>query len=218
MTRDVPIACTLAPTAYADRMAWVTTLNRTSLRAYDRRGRVLRLTYAADALAQVRELVRLESTCCAFLDFHVEETAHAIHLRIEAPDADGADVLLAPFLAGAASTVVGPTTFFTRADAAAGEPSRGCTGPVPAPPPAVALPRGVPGVVAATGVAAAACGVCCVLPIAVPALAVSTVGSVVTVIAGGYWWAIAVGVAALVVAVAYGWSMVEPYVSSVLRS
>ena len=53
-----PIACTLAPGAYKDRLAWIAALNRDALRSYERRGLVLELTYRPEARERVHELVR----------------------------------------------------------------------------------------------------------------------------------------------------------------
>jgi hypothetical protein len=99
MTAAVPIACTLAPDALVGRVEWITTLNRAFLRAHASQGTALLLTYAADAAAEVRELVRRERECCAFLTFALDEADDAVRLRIEAPDVDGVEALLAPFLA-----------------------------------------------------------------------------------------------------------------------
>jgi membrane protein implicated in regulation of membrane protease activity len=58
---------------------------------------------------------------------------------------------------------------------------------------------GVIAVTAATG--AVACGVCCVLPFALPAVALAGVGSIVALLAGALFWATALAV----VAVAGAW-------------
>lgn len=51
--------------------------------------------------------------------------------------------------------------------------------------------------------AALACGVCCVLPFALPAVALATFGGALAVVAGIHWWVLAVAVVA--VAAAWGW-------------
>ena len=61
------------------------------------------------------------------------------------------------------------------------------------------------GVAAGTGaVAALACGVCCVLPLALPATALSAFGGVIALAAHAYWWAL--GAAGALVAA--GWASV----------
>jgi len=101
-----PIACTLAPEDYADRLAWIGRLNRESLRSHRLDGVTLELVYDGTASGQVRELVRREERCCAFLRFSMDETGSAIRLLIEAPveacDSTGTitSTLFAPFLAG----------------------------------------------------------------------------------------------------------------------
>jgi hypothetical protein len=100
-----PIACTLTSTDYADRLAWIGTLNRESLRSHRQIGATLELVYDPTASARVRELVRREEKCCAFLRFSIDETSDAIHLLIQAPpearDSAAAltGTLFAPFLA-----------------------------------------------------------------------------------------------------------------------
>lgn len=97
-----PIACTLTPGEYADRIRLIEVLNRTALRAYALDGSTLVLTYAPAAAAWVRELAEHESRCCAFLILRVDETPDAIRLTVTAPDAaDKAPaILLAPFVTG----------------------------------------------------------------------------------------------------------------------
>jgi hypothetical protein len=104
MTIPLPIACTLTPGDYSERLTWIAKLNRESLRSFHQNDLTLELVYDISASSQVRELVQREQTCCAFLHFDVAETADAIHLRIQAPpgarDSTGAlaGALFAPFL------------------------------------------------------------------------------------------------------------------------
>src|SRR4051812_43270285 len=84
-TDPPPIACTLGAGDYAERLAWIATLNGDALLTHRRHDLTLDLTYAPEAAAQVRELVRREEACCAFLRFTVDVTSDAVHLRIEAP-------------------------------------------------------------------------------------------------------------------------------------
>ena len=68
-----PIACTLALGAFKSRTAQIAALNQDALRKHARRDLVLELSYAPDARERVRELVRNERRCCAFLGFELHE-------------------------------------------------------------------------------------------------------------------------------------------------
>ena len=81
-----PIACTLTASDLRDRLAWIATLNRDSLRGYDRSGLTLQLRYAPQAVQQVGELMRQEQACCAFLTFEMHEQTDAVILTIKAPE------------------------------------------------------------------------------------------------------------------------------------
>lgn len=97
-----PIACTLTPGAYAERVTWIAALNRRALRSHSQSGGVLTLIYVPGVATEVRELVRREAECCAFLHFELDVAADAPRLTVAVPAhaRDAADVLLAPFLAG----------------------------------------------------------------------------------------------------------------------
>lgn len=109
-TAALPIACTLGPGDYRERMAWIAALNRMALRDFTQDGRRLVLTYAPDAAELVRELVRREQDCCAFLTFTVQEDPEAVRLTVEAPAEAGesAAALFEPFTAP--ETAAAPTT------------------------------------------------------------------------------------------------------------
>jgi hypothetical protein len=81
-----PIACTLAPGDYLARLVWIAKLARDALRGSERRDLVLELRYALDAADRVREMVRKEQACCAFLTFDLQETPEEIQLMIRAPE------------------------------------------------------------------------------------------------------------------------------------
>jgi hypothetical protein len=106
MTRPAlpPIACTLAPGDYRTRLAWLAALARDALRGFRWRDLVLELRYAPEAVERVREMVRKERECCAFLAFDLEETEREIRLTIRAPEeARGAlGMLFRQFLKSAA--------------------------------------------------------------------------------------------------------------------
>lgn len=101
MTDRPPIACTLSLGEYAERLAWIAKLNG-SLRRYERRGLALELHYPAEEVTRVQELIRRESSCCAFLRFEIETASRATVLRIHAPEEtrDIVETILAPFLSG----------------------------------------------------------------------------------------------------------------------
>jgi hypothetical protein len=96
-----PIACTLGPADFKDRVGWIRELSAKSLRSHRRDGLVLELTYDRSAAANVHEFVRREQACCGFLRFDVRESAKAVHVTITAPsEAQGAvDELFAHFVA-----------------------------------------------------------------------------------------------------------------------
>jgi hypothetical protein len=156
-TDPAPIACTLTPGALRERTGWIADLNRTYLRAHRRDGGVLELAYARAALPQVRELVRREAECCAFLRFDVAEEGDLIGLRVAVPSEalEHASALLAPFLAG------------TDGGGSGSSPKRTLMG----------------------AAAVVACGACCALPFALPAVALTSLGSVSAVAADVAGWA-----------------------------
>jgi hypothetical protein len=81
-----PIACTLTAGDLRDRLAWIATLNRDAQRGYGRSALTLRLRYDPQAVQQVRELMRQEEACCAFLTFEMHEETDAVTLTIKAPE------------------------------------------------------------------------------------------------------------------------------------
>jgi hypothetical protein len=102
-TESAPIACTLIPGDYKTRLAWIAELARHALRSHERRDLEVELVYAADAAQHVRELVRREQDCCAFLTVDLDERPDEIRLRIKAPERarEVADLLLGQFLPSA---------------------------------------------------------------------------------------------------------------------
>jgi hypothetical protein len=102
---EPPVACTLAAGDYKARIAWIADLNAASLRAHRRDDLRLELTYALDAGDRVREMMRREQACCAFLTFEVCEARDEVRLTIVAPERarDAVDGVFAPFLPAAAA-------------------------------------------------------------------------------------------------------------------
>jgi hypothetical protein len=99
-TDQQPIACTLTPGDLRDRLAWIAALNRDALRSHDRADLTLQLRYAPQAVQQVRNLMRQEQACCAFLSFEIHEQPDEVTLTIKAPEQARAeiDALFEPFL------------------------------------------------------------------------------------------------------------------------
>jgi hypothetical protein len=181
------IACTLAPSAYRDRLNWIGVLTRDALRNYMRAGLTLELHYAAEARDRVREMVRNEQTCCAFLRFDVRHTANEIVVTITAPESarEAADTLFEQFIAGAPAqggcscSAAGSSSDKPRGTSAAG---------------ATAL-------TAAAG--AMVCAACCVLPFALPAAVLASVGGVLAWVDHIHIWVTRLAIVAVVVA--WGW-------------
>jgi hypothetical protein len=95
-----PIACTLQPGDYQQRLAWIAELARDGLRAVRRNDLRLELEYAPHVVDRVREMVVKERSCCAFLDFDLAETETGVQVVITAPERarDVADDQFAQFV------------------------------------------------------------------------------------------------------------------------
>ncbi len=87
MDTEVPIACTLSPTEYRDRLADIAALSREALRHVERRGLTLELRYGSEAATRVRQLVEQERKCCPFLKFELHEGTDEVCLVVTAPPA-----------------------------------------------------------------------------------------------------------------------------------
>jgi hypothetical protein len=81
-----PIACTLTQGDFKERVQWIRKLSHESLRDVHREPLALHLTYDVSAAPRVREMVRKEEACCAFLHFDLREDAQGVHLSITAPE------------------------------------------------------------------------------------------------------------------------------------
>ncbi len=103
-----PIACNLTAANLKDRMAWIGELTRDALRSHERRDLVLNLRYAPDAADRVREMVRKEQECCAFLTFETHQDLDEIRLTITEPEAarKAADELFEQFVASVPTKTV----------------------------------------------------------------------------------------------------------------
>lgn len=176
-----PIACSLDASAHAHRIDSISQINAQGLCAHERDGRVLRLTYSLEMTVPIRQLVAQESECCAFLNFTIEEGDGRLRLTIHPPDVspDELDTLFAPFLA--VTSAMPEETLH--------QPSGGR----------------VPGAAATSAaVVALACGVCCVVPFAFPAVALTATGGILAAFAGTYRWMMNVAIALTVA----GWAWV----------
>lgn len=81
-----PIACTLAPGDFKERLAWITDLTRDALLSHRRRDLELDLRFRPETTERVRALVRRERACCAFLTFDLREAPGEVQLTIRAPE------------------------------------------------------------------------------------------------------------------------------------
>lgn len=104
-TDDRTVARTLDAEAWHGHLEWIAGLNRAALIAARREGRSLVLAYRPEHAAIVRELVRRERRCCAFLSFDFKEAAAAVALVIGVPErvSDDIETILEPFKATAAA-------------------------------------------------------------------------------------------------------------------
>ena len=178
-----PIACTLPSGEFSERMVWIAGLNRASLLRHQQQDLHLELMYAGDAVAQVRELVRREQQCCAFLTFVLREQEGTVTLTIDAPES--ARATATEIVRAIPSEGTERHRLCMRDSRSPNQTSQSichcsCSFKCDA---------------------ASVCGVCCVLPFALPSVVVSTFGGVFAAFAGVYWWALAVAV----IAVASGW-------------
>jgi hypothetical protein len=81
-----PIACTLTASDYKERLGQIAELARDALRSHNRTGLVLTLRYDAAAAERVRDMVRRERDCCAFLTFECSKQGNEIVVTISAPE------------------------------------------------------------------------------------------------------------------------------------
>jgi hypothetical protein len=97
--QETPIACSLDAGAFKTRTELIRKLTERHLRHASRTTLRLELTYAPEALSEVRDLVRMEEACCAFLTFDLKHDASGVFVTITAPTAAAAaaDDLFAHF-------------------------------------------------------------------------------------------------------------------------
>ena len=94
-----PIACTLEVGDFKERLAWIANLNRGALLGSRRDDLRLELAYAPHALKDVREMMRREQQCCAFLGFDLIVEDDVIRLVVTAPEEarEAAELVFEPF-------------------------------------------------------------------------------------------------------------------------
>lgn len=190
-TEAPPIACTLDTGSFRERQSWIANLNVRALLSSKRDGVVTILEYDRRALEDVRKFVRSEKACCGFLDFALRECGDKVLVTITAPEvaAEAADTLFQQF---EAKTIV------------AAAPPCSCGPKRPAQAVAGSIGNKAVGLVAATAsTAALACGVCCVLPFALPAAILGSMGSTLAWFSTFYRWLVPIAV--LAVAAGWGW-------------
>ena len=97
---EAQIACTLQPGDNKERLAWIAELAREALLDVSRKDLRLELKYAPSVADRVREMVRKEQKCCAFLNFDLSEIVDGVRLTITAPERarEVADTLFEQFL------------------------------------------------------------------------------------------------------------------------
>jgi ABC-type nickel/cobalt efflux system permease component RcnA len=183
-TEAPPIACTLAPRALNDRLAWIGALARDALRGHERRDLALHLRYSPEAAGRVREMIRNEQACCSFLAFDLHEAPDEIRLTITAPETAraAADMLFEQFIASAScqsECACAPATAEVASRSVDKQPGAKTAGLIAA--------------TLATG--AVACAACCVLPFALPAAVLA--GGMLAWLAKAHLWI--AGLAILVV-------------------
>lgn len=183
-----PIACTLGAGDFKNRMTWIADLNRDALRAHRREDLRLELIYDPSAASRVHEMVRREQACCAFLTFQVRQDADRVQLTIDAPEGarESADMLFEQFQTASASV-----------------PACACDEPLENAAPAPGRAVSVAAAAIATG--ALACGAFCVIPFALPAVALTSAGGVLAWFAGIHAWLTVAALAAVVGGWAWVW-------------
>ena len=100
MTESEPVACTLGPEALGVRLVQIRAFTAANLLSHQLGAGVLRLRYRFEAAPQLRRIVELEQSCCAFLNFSITQTSEDVCLTITAPSHSGesAEWFFAQFL------------------------------------------------------------------------------------------------------------------------
>ena len=118
--------CSLPATDLPTRLGWIAQLNSRHLRATERRGQTLVLTYDQSAASEVHEMVSREKACCPSISFSVAEDHDSVTLCIAVPGDSGeqADGFLSLFAIRLDSNLTCPACGFTESLAM---PTNACT-------------------------------------------------------------------------------------------
>ncbi|WP_157281095.1 hypothetical protein [Pelomonas sp. Root1237] len=98
-----PIACTLGPSEMGPRLVRIRQLTQAFLRSHELRGSTLHLVYDPGVQEELAQVVELERSCCAFLEFRLTSDADAVRLDITGPEQNAASArwLFSQFLPAA---------------------------------------------------------------------------------------------------------------------
>jgi hypothetical protein len=109
MTEPAPIACILTPADLADQARRWTRLIAGALTARVETADGLRLSFRAEAADELRALVTVETECCPWAAWRVEQDAGSVVLDVRSAG-EGAAVLHAMFTAGSPARSAGHTS------------------------------------------------------------------------------------------------------------
>jgi len=203
MTASSPaIACSLEAGDFKDRIAWIAALNARHLLRVQQDDLSLALTYDLSASAELADLVARERACCAFLTFELVEGDTTVELKVRVPDEarEATDALLGPFLGGVPRGQ-GPDCCGSCSQAHSGLGAQEISISSDAPSPGG---KSFGTAAAAMATVALACGVCCVVPIALPGLALGGLGAALAWFGNAHTWVAAIAAVFVVV----GWVLV----------
>ncbi len=190
-TTHAPV-CSLEGKDFQERILWIAAINRQYLRKAHEDGLRLILDYDPGAKNDIEQMIERERICCSFLGFDLAADGDSVVLTIEVPTSlqERAESLLEPF----------------RPDSKAGS-GTSCGGACDTPSPIEDVADNEPttsrrwfgakALTAATAVVA--CGACCLLPIALPAITLSSAGGLLAWIGGAFIWAKVVAIAAVLI-------------------
>ena len=132
---ETPIACTLDISGFKQRLAWIAELNHDALRSHESDGLVLRLRYDAKSADRVKEMVRREKQCCAFLRFDIRHESDDVLLTITAREEAriAAETLFQQFVSRGQSDAATPARIALACTCAAVTCAAACVAPLALP-------------------------------------------------------------------------------------
>lgn len=89
-----PIACTLSSEDFQKRALWLRAMTERALVRHRIDDTTATLTYRADAAADIEEPVQRERSCCAFVEFGLNQGDDDVVLTITAPASTDGDACL----------------------------------------------------------------------------------------------------------------------------